>query len=513
MPFQPSDLTGLKLWLKADAITGLNDGDSVTTWNDSSGLSNNAAQGTAANKPVYKTNIRNGNPVVRFDGSNDFLLTPSISIGTFTAFAVFKATTSSPVYEQGISTGSASGFHLWTGITTMRVNKSTVASAKNHSGGATWATDGAWRMTSQTYNGTHATFLLWVNGSAATTSDVTIANPGTAAINSPIYLGMRGGATNALNGDLAEIILYDSSLSTANRQSVEAYLNQKYFSNVTAEVLSGTFSIPAPTVSSVIPVTGNPIGLLLALTYDLSVPANVNAGVVSGTFSIPSPTVTGAANYAGATISSTFSIPSPTLTGAANTDAGVLSAGFTIPAATGSALANVSAGVVTGSFILLAPNLSSGANLSPDALSASFSVASPTVTGGSQVSAGAISATFTVPSPTLQGGANITASVVISAFSIPAPTIEIFGLVLTDVIAGTFSVLSPTLTAGVNITAGVQAITIGIPTPSVTDGRVWTPVPKATTLWTPPSKPTTNWTPSSKPTSIWTPVTKPPLES
>src|SRR4051812_19518760 len=70
--FAPTDISGLKLWLKADSLS-LNDGDAVTTWTDSSGNSNTASQGTAANKPTYKTAVLNALPVVRFDGSNDYL--------------------------------------------------------------------------------------------------------------------------------------------------------------------------------------------------------------------------------------------------------------------------------------------------------------------------------------------------------------------------------------------------------------------------------------------------------
>ena len=53
-------------------ISGLSDNDAVGTWTNRTG-SDNATQATAANKPIYKTNQLNGNPVVQFDGSNDNL--------------------------------------------------------------------------------------------------------------------------------------------------------------------------------------------------------------------------------------------------------------------------------------------------------------------------------------------------------------------------------------------------------------------------------------------------------
>ena len=64
---------GLQLLLDARAITELNDGDSVASWADSSGNFNNASQATAANRPIYKTNIFGANPAVRHADSSDFV--------------------------------------------------------------------------------------------------------------------------------------------------------------------------------------------------------------------------------------------------------------------------------------------------------------------------------------------------------------------------------------------------------------------------------------------------------
>jgi hypothetical protein len=54
----------------------LSDGDPVTTWPDETGNGNDLTAGTA---PVYKTNVIDGQPAVRFDSTNNEFLTASFS--------------------------------------------------------------------------------------------------------------------------------------------------------------------------------------------------------------------------------------------------------------------------------------------------------------------------------------------------------------------------------------------------------------------------------------------------
>ena len=96
--FQPLDLAPA-LWLKADAITGLNDADAVTTWVDASVNGRDATQSTAGAKPTYKTGILNSKPVVRFDGGDWFPLPDAAVTGTesLSVFIVAKATANNNV--------------------------------------------------------------------------------------------------------------------------------------------------------------------------------------------------------------------------------------------------------------------------------------------------------------------------------------------------------------------------------------------------------------------------------
>ena len=70
--------TNLKLHLKADAGTSTTtDGVTVSSWTDQSGNGNNAT--SPGTQPIYKTNIINGNPVIRFDGGFTYMVLPAAS--------------------------------------------------------------------------------------------------------------------------------------------------------------------------------------------------------------------------------------------------------------------------------------------------------------------------------------------------------------------------------------------------------------------------------------------------
>lgn len=71
-PFEPTEISGLKGWWKADSINQA-DNTSVSAWLDSSGNEAHMYQSSATAQPTLQTNELNGYPVVRFDGTNDFM--------------------------------------------------------------------------------------------------------------------------------------------------------------------------------------------------------------------------------------------------------------------------------------------------------------------------------------------------------------------------------------------------------------------------------------------------------
>lgn len=65
------------------------DNTAVSSWADISGSSNNADQANATFQPTFQTAELGGNGVVRFDGSNDFLETPTITKNQpYTSFVI-----------------------------------------------------------------------------------------------------------------------------------------------------------------------------------------------------------------------------------------------------------------------------------------------------------------------------------------------------------------------------------------------------------------------------------------
>ena len=208
----PTDIAGCKLWLAANAITGLADGDPISTWSDASGVGNHATA-TLTTRPLYKTGILNGLPVVRFDGSNDALLLSGITLGDFSAFAVVK--TGGGDYALMGATGPNPQLRM--GQTT---NKLSTFDSSNNPQSSTLGT-ALTSFSTVEYLRAVTTVSFYQNGTAYSTGSM--AGSQTFTRIGEIASSLR------LNGDIAEIVFYDSALSAGNRQDVEAYLNTKWF--------------------------------------------------------------------------------------------------------------------------------------------------------------------------------------------------------------------------------------------------------------------------------------------
>jgi hypothetical protein len=96
VPGQDS-ISNLKLWLKADAITGRLEAAAVANWSDMSGNGFTLSKATGASQPIYKTNQINGMPILRFNGTSAFLQGGFTgSIASKTMLAIVKLATLAP---------------------------------------------------------------------------------------------------------------------------------------------------------------------------------------------------------------------------------------------------------------------------------------------------------------------------------------------------------------------------------------------------------------------------------
>lgn len=234
----PSDLSGLVLWLEADTIPGLNDGDPISTWPDDSGEGNDAT-GAGATRPIYRTNILNGLPIARFDGAdnmdcgNDTSMRPA----QFSAFAVTSYTGTAPapqggtVFNYGAGTDSADfgrGYGLFLDRNDVNCKKGSGDTSEEVVTGPRIFTGTVHTYMDGHYDGSE----LFVYERSILRGTSTPDTQGISYINVVgLFLGMQ--RTDAdrffLIGDIGEVIIYDHYLTDDERGSIQKYLADKWF--------------------------------------------------------------------------------------------------------------------------------------------------------------------------------------------------------------------------------------------------------------------------------------------
>jgi hypothetical protein len=221
----PTDISGCVGWWDASDASSITESSGVISqWSDKSGLGNHAtASGTA--QPTLTAGGLNGRSVVTFDGTaNAMTVSANAAFNTanLTYFIVFRQTSTANkgVYTKLNATAGTLGFGLvvrsdpavWmlqknagvAQVLTASVNPTTQA-----------------RIYSVTSSTAAAGFLDGLSTAAA--SGLTADH----SLNQNVTIGARA-SSEFLNGYIAEIIHYDSALSTADRARVEAYLAAKW---------------------------------------------------------------------------------------------------------------------------------------------------------------------------------------------------------------------------------------------------------------------------------------------
>ena len=230
----PLNIPGCALWLDAaDTSTLTLSTNNVTQWRDKSGSGNNATQATSSSQPT-SGGSQNGLNTLLFTGKT--MVLPTISLSTQTVFCVYLNTTFTP-YGEPVELGPFAFFYA--------APSSNVGIGRT---GATdevlanWSTNGLTTSKYTVYGGTvsvsgSTTSVLYFNGNQVASNTVTSSG-------GQVYyrVGHYAGGTT---GYIAEVIVFNSVLSTTQRQSVENYLMSKWgISNVTTHPFK---SIPPST--------------------------------------------------------------------------------------------------------------------------------------------------------------------------------------------------------------------------------------------------------------------------
>lgn len=223
----PTDIAGCQLWLDAGQ-EAYSDDDPVNTWHDQSG---NSRDYTAGDAPTFKENIVNSLPIIRFNGSSDYLKKAGFvwTSGPFTVFFVLSETTYTnyPAFMGEYSDNVTHGWFVFASNDSGNHKAAIGKAGVIHSFSDLVVTNTFQILTfrSPGIDGGDIDVDVWRNNdpASATLTLTTISTPANSCIGAA-----REGTFDRFNGDIAEIIIYNLELTESNRIAVEQYLSKKY---------------------------------------------------------------------------------------------------------------------------------------------------------------------------------------------------------------------------------------------------------------------------------------------
>ena len=236
--FSPTSAGNCVLWLDATdpAGTGVQPANSSTlaSWFDKSGRGNTVTQGTTANQPTYVTGVVGGNPVVRFNGTNN-----SLQTSTFTALGTSNLSFwlvernlngSQGCAPYSFNSGPNGGivFQYNGGIQPMYSGSNPVP-----------YTSSVARIDFYNRTNTGTNDITYLNGVVASTG----ADNNTGTYPTTFAVGQRMSGSLYTSGDICEILIFTGTPTSTQRQSVESYLAAKWGLTSALPTFSGPLAI------------------------------------------------------------------------------------------------------------------------------------------------------------------------------------------------------------------------------------------------------------------------------
>tara|TARA_R100000951_G_scaffold105303_1_gene99018 strand:+ start:1050 stop:1829 length:780 start_codon:yes stop_codon:yes gene_type:complete len=226
--FAPTDISGCISWFDADDASTITGTTLVSNWADKSGNTASFPNSTAdlsesssSLQPSINTGSMNGKDTISFNNNQLIGRFPSSGLTTASLFVVLRP---------------AAGEQTWLLFNSGAYNYSDVA--QNGSSSTTL------NQNFQSYSASYLNFVTGNSVSWSTRTDVYNSFlPTNAAIIESIgcrfddfvdssgtktFTFCRYGGNFKYEGDIAEIVAYDSALSTSDRESVEGYLAHKW---------------------------------------------------------------------------------------------------------------------------------------------------------------------------------------------------------------------------------------------------------------------------------------------
>lgn len=225
--FYPRKISSLVAWYDASDITTITkDGsDLVSAWNDKSGNAYHLSAAGGA-RPTWVNTQLNNRPTLDFNGSSNTFALPSglygIPNGSNTVFAVCKTDVNNAL--QVIVGLSEAGLARWDIRYTANAGEILFLSRTTTTNGVTKSSvsDTSYGLLMGRRSGT--TQAIAFNSSSETTNsngaDENGCNAG--------YVGSFLGSSFFLNGQIAEILIFNASLSAGNITLMNTYLSKKW---------------------------------------------------------------------------------------------------------------------------------------------------------------------------------------------------------------------------------------------------------------------------------------------
>ena len=247
--------TNLALWLDAGQGVTTDTSSNVTLWQDQSGQGHDATVDPVVNSaPVLAANQINGLPAVQFNGGQTLDIAGQVLTSQqFTIFAVVTDTSD-------VSSGLSDIFSNWTGANSVQSVFLGTASGIDGVTRSVRFTDDIGGATDPNHTETGVgsvpsnTPLILNGNSTATDANIFLdgsllydngAPLSTRELDTPYAVGAQGqNDFEFWQGDIAELIVYNSALSTDDFNAVNNYLDTKYLPEPASMAMIALLGLP-----------------------------------------------------------------------------------------------------------------------------------------------------------------------------------------------------------------------------------------------------------------------------